>query len=114
MKEIELLYSYENISKMLEYDYKLHTWMYDAKFYLVGDEWRVGLKGPACSLESEVHHLRNITDVQLSIIKQREKENENWVAYQNCRKRTCICKQCDKVCDCGQCVEKKSKCVLKS
>ena len=113
MKNVRLLYEYDDIKSALLYNYKIHTWVWDAKFYLVGGEWRVGLDGPICSLESEVNHLRDVTDEYIATIEQHEKENKRWVAFQNCRKRTCICKQCDKFCDCGQCVEKKNKCILK-
>lgn len=112
MKNVELLYRWEKVDRMLAYDYKLHLWFYDVKLYLIGDEWHIDLNGPVVSLESEVHHLRSVTDEHIALIKQREQENKNWAAFQNCRKRTCVCKKCVKFCNCGQCVEKKTKCVI--
>lgn len=113
MKNIQLLYTWEEINYVLAYDYSRHLWSYDIKFYLIGDEWHVGLDGPIISLESEVHHLSGVTDEHRTIIEQREKENRNFIAFQNCRKRTCICKKCDKFCGCDECGEKKTECIIK-
>lgn len=111
MKIVKLLYETEFINKILEYCYDVHSWRWDVKFWLVGNKWCTDLSGKNVVGELTISQIEMIQKY-VPIIEQHEKENNNWIAFQNCKKRTCICKKCDKFCACGQCVEKKIKCIL--
>ena len=109
MKNIELLYKTEDASTMLVYFYDVHAWKYDCKFWLVDGKWCTDLDGKIVvgELRKNEKELINKYDV---IIKQHEKENQNYLAFYKCRKRTCICKSCEKYCDCGSCKGKINHC----
>lgn len=109
MNKVELLYKTENVSRILSYYYDVHTWKWDAKFWLVDNKWCTDLAGK--------NTVGDLTDGQaesirkfMPIIEQHEKENCNWIAFQNCRKRTCICKFCKKICNCSSCKGKINDC----
>ena len=109
MRKIKLLYETEHINKMMSYYYDVHTWRYDVKFWLVGDKWCTNLDGQNIVGELEADQIEVIQN-SLPIIEQHEKENKNWIAFQNCKKRTCICKSCVKFCNCGSCKGKINHC----
>lgn len=110
MKTVELLYRVENTSnRLLIYVYEKHAWMYDVKFWLVGNKWCTELDGKNVVGELREYQIEIIKEYT-PIVEQHEKENENWLAFQNCRKRTCICKSCMKFCSCSSCKEKMSHC----
>ncbi len=109
MKTVELLYRKEEANRMLIYDYKVHAWMWDAKFWLVGDKWCVEPNGEIIVGELRDDQVKDIREY-IPIIEQHEKENQNWIAFQNCRKRTCVCKSCRKFCNCASCKGKINDC----
>lgn len=109
MKKIELLHQIESASWMLDYYYDVHAWRWDVKFWLVGDKWCTNLDGENVVgelTEGQAEAIRRYTP----IIEQHEKENQNWLTFQNCKKRTCICKSCVKFCNCGSCKGKINDC----
>lgn len=109
MLKVELLHKREEADRMHIYVYEVHSWLSDAKFWLVGDKWCTDLDGKNVVGELrdyEVELIRKYTPV----IEQHEKENQNWLAFQKCRKRTCICKSCVKFCNCSSCKGKINDC----
>lgn len=109
MKKVELLYRTEDVSQMLVYYYDVHAWMWDVKFWLVGDKWCTNLDGKNVVGELTEGQAKSIQKYT-PIIEQHEKENQNWLAFQNCKKRTCICKSCVKFCNCCSCKGKINDC----
>lgn len=109
MKNSKLLYEFEEASRMLLYHYDVHAWEWDVKFWLVGNKWCTDLDGKNVVGELTEYQAECIQKY-MPIIKQREKENRNWIAFQNCKKRTCICKSCIKICDCSSCKVKINDC----
>lgn len=108
-KDIRLLYKRERASSMLEYHYDVHKWRYDNKFWLFDEVWCTDIDG--------LHSVGKLQDSQnaairelASIIDQREKENHAWICFNQCRKRTCICKVCKRLCKCGSCDGKIASC----
>lgn len=111
MKKVGLLYKTEYVAKMLVYYYDVHAWRWDVKFWLIGDKWCIDLEGKSV-VGNLTTNQADIIQKYASIIEQHEKENRCWIAFQNCRKRTCICKSCDKFCKCDLCEGKKVKCEI--
>jgi hypothetical protein len=80
----------------------------------VGDKWCAKLDGtqPVGDLDKYQERLINQFAAR---IEQRERENKNWIAYNKCRKRTCICKKnCIQFCSCGECKGKITDCDRRS
>lgn len=100
-----MIYKDESAGIMF-YSYVLHTWVYDVKFYLVGENW--------CTDMSGEHVVGKLTDQQRNriaefadIIAEREAVNANHDAFLKCRKRSCVCYKCGKHCNCAGCGGKK-------
>jgi hypothetical protein len=113
MKEIPFLHDKEEASTLLVYRYKSHAWEWDCKFWLVNDKWCARLDGTHPVGELDENQAKLIEEYT-SIVEQREKENRNWIAFNQCRKRTCLCKSCDKFCSCNGCTEKITNCEHKA
>lgn len=111
MREIELLYKREYATEMLVYYYDVHAWRWDVKFWLVDNQWCTGLDGKNVVGDLTTNQA-DIIQKYASIIEQHEKENRSWIAFQNCRKRKCVCKSCDKFCKCDSCERKEVKCEI--
>jgi hypothetical protein len=109
MKSIDLLYENEYVSSMFAYRYKQHAWEYDCKFWIVDNKICTDLEGKHSIGELYEDQVKLIEEYE-PIIKQREKENRNWIAFNQCRKRTCMCKQCNKFCNCADCTGKITDC----
>lgn len=92
------LHTVEYINKMLTYDYEVHLWHYDNKFWLVDNKWCLHQDGTIpCGnlLEQDA----KVIESSMHIINKHEAENANTL----CRKRSCVCKNCNNVCNCGTC-----------
>lgn len=109
MKQQKLLYKRDTFSRMLEYDYEVHAWEWDQKFWLVNNNWCTNLNGNVVVSENNEDRIEMIKKYT-PIVEQHEKENRNWLAFINCRKRTCICKSCKKICRCDSCTGKLINC----
>ncbi len=109
MKIADLLHKSETASPMLVYHYDVHAWEYDCKFWLVNDKWCRDLDGKVVIARAQAGELELVSQFA-PVIGQHEKENENWLAYQKCRKRTCICKSCSRFCHCASCKGKLVDC----
>lgn len=99
---MKLLYQTEDINRILTYHYDVHAWRWDVKFWLVGNKWCSDLDGKNVVGELTDNQIKVIKKY-MPIIEQHEKENCNWISFQKCRKKTCICKSCNKFCNCNNC-----------
>ena len=46
----------------------------------------------------------------MPVVEHREDENAAFLKHITCKKRSCVCKTCEKFCNCKDCVEKISVC----
>lgn len=106
---MNLLYESEEASTLLIYRYEAHTWEWDCKFWIVGNKICADLEGKHPLGELDEEHIEMIEELT-PIIEQREKENRNWIAFNKCRKKTCVCKDCMRLCNCEDCIKKKTVC----
>lgn len=97
------------VGNMYIYDYKIHKWIYDVKYYLNGDNWSIDLEGKDVVREAREQELKMV-EKHKKIIDECERENTAWLAHEQCRKRSCACKKCEKYCHCYNCDTKISKC----
>ena len=86
-------------SEMLIYDFDIHKWIYDVKFYLVDGWWCTAPEGGTI--------LRKLLSEDAEIILKYQSEVDRLEQlYQTddqmkqCRKRTCPCKTCKKAHEC--------------
>ena len=91
------------------YDYHIHKWVYNVKYYLNGDDWCLDPEGTTI--------LRKINERELGwiekykdLIEERERENVAWINQKQCRKRSFVCKKCEKYYHCYGCVDKINVC----
>lgn len=106
----DIPYRFSNVDDpILNYDYILHKWTYDAKYYLNGNDW-------CCTPDGNIT-VRRITEKELKrierykgVIEECERENTAWTNHKQCRKRSCICKKCEKYCHCYECMNKINAC----
>lgn len=110
MKNINLPYKFDLFDLCIGYDYEKHLWVYDAKFYLVANKWCTDEKGKNSVSDELTKNQKEELDKYKPIVEKREKFNQSYLQHINCRKRTCICKKCQKFCYCYECNEKKIKC----
>lgn len=99
----------KDYDRMLSYDFDLHRWVYDVKFYLINEHWHISPDGGTI-----VGDLR--PEQETKILKYQSEADELERKYQTddqrqiCRKRTCPCKDCETVykCDngCFECIRK--------
>lgn len=95
--------------KMLMYDFDLHKWVYDVKFYLIGSHWYISPDGGTIVGDLTPNQEKRIHEYQPDVdMLERRYQTDN--QKQICRKRTCPCKDCGKVyiCDngCFECIRK--------
>ena len=96
---------FDALGLVLGYDYILHKWVYDVKYYLNGNNWCLDPEGENILREINDQETKIIARHQHTII-ERERENAAWSNHKRCRKRSCICKKCDKYCHCYECTNK--------
>lgn len=101
-----ILYS---VGNMYTYDHRIHKWIYDMKYYLNGNNWCMYLDGKGIIREAREQELEMVK-LHQKIIEEHERENTAWFANKQCRKRSCVCKKCERYCHCHDCVEKISSC----
>ena len=96
---------------MLVYDYSVHNWMYDSKFWLSKDKkhWCYVLHGEEVIVGDVNENTKNIMHKYETIIQERESINQSYLNHLQCRKRSCICKKCDMYCNCLACNDKAIK-----
>lgn len=105
----DLIYKEERASTMMVYDYRIHRWCWDCKFYAVNGHWCVDTDG-TCPIGEFTEKDLLIIETYKSIIQEREQLNKAFVKFNNCRRRSCICKQCNKRCHCADCTVKILRC----
>lgn len=98
-----------SVGNMYMYDYRIHKWIYDVKYYLNGNNWCMYLDGKSIIREAREQELEMVK-LHQKIIEEHERENAAWLAHKQCRKRSCVCKKCEKYCHCYDCVEKINDC----
>lgn len=108
-KKIELLYKTEQVDKMLTYVYGVNNWKYDNKYWLEEDNWCTPEGTCVGQLDDRD---RKIMEMYQEIIEKKKMMNNNWIAFQICLKRTCLCKSCGKFCNCANCQKKVTECDL--
>lgn len=87
-------------NKMLIYDFDLHRWIYDVKFYLINGHWHISPDGGTIigdllpDQEEKIHEYQSEVD-------KLERRYQTDDQRQMCRKRTCPCKGCEKVYKCN-------------
>ena len=91
------------------YDYRIHKLGYDVKCYLNDNNWCFDKEGKRI--------IRQITEQELKIldrykdtVEKHERDNISWINHKQCRKRSCICKKCERCCHCYECVNKITTC----
>lgn len=94
---------------VLGYNYELHKWIYDVKYYLNENSWCLDPEGEMILREATERELGMMKQLQ-SIIDEHEKENAAWLAHRQCKKRNCVCKKCEKHCHCYNCTGKITSC----
>lgn len=94
---------------VLGYDYMVHKWVYDVKYYLNDNNWCLDSEGKIVLRQVTERELKLIEQHQ-DIIDQHERENAAWMKHHKCRKRSCVCKKCEKYCHCYDCVDRISSC----
>lgn len=105
----DMPYKSDSFGFVLGYDYRLHKWIYDVKFFLIDNNWCFDQEGKDIIREIDERELKAI-ERHKDIIEKHERENAAWLNHKQCRKRNCICKKCKKYCHCYNCVEKIGKC----
>lgn len=85
--------------KMLIYDFDLHRWIYDVKFYLIDGHWCVSPDGGTIVSDLLPHQEKRIHEYQTDVDTQ-ERKYQIEDQIQVCRKRTCPCKKCERVSEC--------------
>ena len=108
MKKESVIYKFEAFTPMLGYNYIIHKWAYDCKYYLKDGYW--------CSEDDRKlfpqteNNRRMIEEEYQRIVDTKEKANK---AYQNnmyCKRRSCVCKKCQKYCHCYDCTDRFLQC----
>lgn len=102
-------HSFDCFNSVFGYDYRIHMWVYDVKFYLNGNHWCLDENGKQPLRKVEEYELK-IMRKHMHIIEEHERENAAWLAHKQCRKRSCVCKKCEKYCHCYDCAEKVISC----
>lgn len=85
--------------KMLVYDFDLHKWIYDAKFYLIDSHWHISPDGGTIVGDLTSNQEQSIFEYQSDVDTQ-ERKYQIEDQIQVCRKRTCPCKKCERVFKC--------------
>lgn len=105
----DLPYKYDSFGFVFVYDYHIHKWVYNVKYYLNGDDWCLDPEGTTI--------LRKINERELGwiekykdLIEERERENVAWINQKQCRKRSFVCKKREKYYHCYGCVDKINVC----
>lgn len=109
---INIPYKTETLDKILVYHYDVHMWRYDCKYWLANGMWCTDIDGNNVVGKLNEKDLYDINAIQ-HIITEREIENKKYISWMKCRKRTCICKQCNKMCHCDGCNGKILDCARK-
>ena len=104
-----LPHTYDSFGFVLGYDFKRHKWEYDVKFYLVGNNWCRDPEGESVFREVTEREQKTIKQY-MPIVEAHEKENAAWLAQKHCRKRSCVCKKCEKSCHCSDCTNPFTEC----
>ena len=94
---------------VLGYDYRVHKWVYDVKYYLNDNNWCLDPEGKMIFRQVTERELKSIERHQ-NIIDEHERKNVAWIKHKQCKKRSCICKKCEKYCYCYNCVDKIISC----
>lgn len=102
-------HTFDCFGSIYGYEYRTHKWIYDVKFYLNGDMWCLDEEGEKLLRKVEEDELK-IIEQHKHIIEEHERENATWLAHKQCRKRSCVCKKCEKYCHCYDCVKKINEC----
>lgn len=102
-------HTFDCFGSVLGYEYRTHKWIYDVKFYLNGNMWCLDEKGKKPLRKIEENELK-IIEQRKHIVEEHERENAAWLAHKQCRKRSCVCKKCEKYCHCYDCVKKIGLC----
>ena len=71
---------------MYIYDYLIHKWIYDFKYYLNGNNWCMDLEGKNIIREAREQELKMIKQHQ-NTIDEHERENVAWLSHKQCKKR---------------------------
>lgn len=100
---------FDVFSTVLCYEYEIHKWIYDIKYYRNGNNWCLDPEGKMILREVTERELKAMEQLQ-NVVDEREKENAAWLAHKQCRKRSCVCKKCEKYCHCYDCVDKITSC----
>ena len=108
-KNIMLPHKYDIFDSCFGYDYEKHLWIWDVKYYLIEKNWCGDDKGNFIIGEISDKQEKTIEKL-MPVVKQREDENEAFLKHITCKKRSCVCKTCKKICNCKDCVEKISVC----
>lgn len=109
MKNINPPNTFDYFGSVFGYDYQIHKWVYDVKFYLCRNHWCFDKERKRKCRTIDENELK-IIDKYNGVIEEHEKENAAWLAHKQCRKRSCVCKKCEKYCHCYDCVEKINEC----
>lgn len=105
----DMPYKFDCWGSVWGYDYRVHKWVYDVKYYLNGSNWCLDPEGKLILREITERELKTIERLK-DIVNTHERENAAWLNHKRCRKRNCVCKKCDKHCHCYDCVDKVSVC----
>lgn len=97
------------LGNMYTYDYRIHKWIYDVKYYLNDNNWCMDQEGKDIIREAREQELEMVR-LHQEIIDKQERENAAWLAHKKCRKQSCVCKRCEKYCYCYDCAGKISSC----
>ena len=97
--------TYDQFGFVLGYDYQLHMWIYDVKYYLIDNNWYFDPEGKEFLREISDRELKSI-ERHKNVIEEHERENTAWLNHKKCRKISCVCKRCEKYCHCYDCIDK--------
>ena len=97
---------FDTFNTILGYDYVIHTWKYDCKYYLKDRYWVDPYTGQKISKIQPPEEA--VIKQYTPLVEKREKEYRQKDTFAACRKRTCVCKQCKTPCmgHCDDCKEK--------
>ena len=102
-------HTFDCFGSVIGYEYSTHMWVYDVKFYLIGDNWCFDEEGKRVIRKIEEYELKIINKYR-AIVEEHERENTAWLNHKQCRKRSCVCKKCEKYCHCYECEDKITLC----